>query len=398
MEQNKDKHFNLHNVYYAFSVDENDNICQEGFAPNLMTDYGFQKSYVDYDSNVDIVNIGKQSNNLRVYVGCGTSSPTLQDTGMGEYIFTLNGLTNSVSSVRTGYDSLNTTEKGVLYTVNRLCYGYIDYTSALPDSTSVNAEHIGGNPSGINGVVDTRWKQDENDSTKHYFDITEIGIGLNKDTQLITHALLRNQQGVLTPIRKYHNQKLFIYVYLTWVVPEKLIFDLWDSNTQQQFLLVNGNAMYETISGNNETKCLPNSAGGIALNSYYGSNTISYNNQDSYRSKYNYTGYVGSINSNTTSEYELSKNFDTSTHIGSMIANVPSCLYEDWRLCVSGYTFSNCTNSTGRDNCSETFCMTSYDEQDTAEEIVCNDIYTNYLWNDFFNLQLAEIYDAGLKR
>ena len=401
MEENANKHFNLHNVYYAFSVDENDNICQECFAPNLMTDYGFQKTYAG-NSNYreDLTSIGR-SNVLNVYVGSGRSTPTLQDTGMEEYMFRLSELTKSWSEVRTGYDSLNKTDKGVIYTVNRVCYGYLNYTVALPNSTTVNAGYTGGDPNGVDGVVDSRWKQDENDSTKHYFDITEVGIGCDYSTKLITHALFRNKQGVITPIRKYHNQKLFIYIYLTWAVPEKLIFDLWDSNTQQQFLLVNGNAMYESISDDNDVQCIPNSAGGIAKNAYYQSNTITYENQNTYNGRYNHTGYIynsGSYtNASTETQYYFA-NFDTTTHTGTMSANVPSCLYEDWRLCVSGYTFSNCTNSTGRDNCSETFCMTSYDEQDTAEEIVCNDIYTNYLWTDFFNLELAEIYDNALKR
>lgn len=154
-----------HNIYYLVSEDIDGNITNEMFAINCMTDYAFNRFYVNGDTS-------SWSKNL--YVGQGTSIPVPSSKAMESFI--PNGTATSIS-----YGDLSNmryhSQTGILSAIYQLYVGYFDYTSFSEDVT-----------------------------------VTEIGFG-SSTTNLFFHARVYDSEGNPSSFIKKMYEKLTIYVY-----------------------------------------------------------------------------------------------------------------------------------------------------------------------------------------
>lgn len=180
---------NVGNVYRIYSVNENDEITDEAFGKNVITDYGLYRRF-------------ESSAEYNLYVGNSADEPSISSTSMGN---TITGLTTYRSDsgnfsptrfVRYPITYFPATEtKGSTFNqLIRLIKYYYDYN--------------------ISGITED-------------FEITEIGIG-ESDTKLYSHALIYDSNGNISSITKKPNQRLYIEVYWQSSIPVAYIEDCYN--------------------------------------------------------------------------------------------------------------------------------------------------------------------------
>lgn len=276
-----------HNLYYICTVDQDDNICEERYGMNLMTNIGFWMHYCNDGSS------RKNDFNYRFLVGTGyiddtyptnstlTGAPALTDQSMEECATISTQFTSNPEIVLTSYSDLGVQNNGVLYCVKRIGNGYLDYTTSL--FTGNTAAHCGGEPEAAER--DTRWKYDSEEDTD-YFYISEIGACPTSNTDgticsyfqytsgssssnwylykdnyysdndhtrpennqpgktditrwcVYWHFLTLDYDGTFHPIKKKNTQKLIIHIYHTMILPESMILGDYLNTSDKQRLLI----------------------------------------------------------------------------------------------------------------------------------------------------------------
>jgi len=384
-----------HNFYYAFTVDENDHICQERYGTNLMTRRGFYQSYYGIavpSPNGEITDLEGNGfgNDYYLWIGSGdnTTPLTFTDEHMREKIANVRS-NDQIAYLKTGYynptpENLNA---GYLYTTYMSYYGVFDYQLTLPDNdTPTITGHTGGSPSGrtIDGstVIDTRWLVDETDSSKHYFNITEIGLGGNVDYNndpLRYHMILRDENGNPSPIRKYYNQKLFIYIYFTQVVPVTPMADAWGTGNY---------ILYNPFANNNNVgiKMEPSIWQNVRNDGY--DNLVFWTPSGMTNWK---SGCVSSED-----QMQLSRTYSEDTNGNQFVTwsdfGIPNLLIEDPKIYVS-YVYFYSPMALSWYTTTVYKVLMTFDELDTPEEIVAV-VYTNDLSSNRFDDQFGQPKDT----
>lgn len=180
---------NVGNVYRIYSVDENNEITDEAFGKNVITDYGLYRRF-------------ESSAEYNLYVGNSTDEPDMSNRSMGNRITELGAYRTDSGNfdprhfVRYPITYFPATEtKGATFNqLIRLIKYYYDY-----------------NTSGVTEDIE----------------ITEIGIG-ESDTKLYSHALIYDSNGNISSITKKPNQRLYIEVYWQSAIPVAYIEDCYN--------------------------------------------------------------------------------------------------------------------------------------------------------------------------
>lgn len=429
--QNNNKDLKGHNLYYAVTVNEDGTIADEAYGANLMTNRGFMMTYhkeciqENWYNYRFMIGTGYTNDNGTTYTG----HPELTDECMEEYVGICTSWTQSLGVIVTSYDDMETTDEGVIYQVSRIGYGYFDYQHSLPTNDNPTiAGHYGGTPDGrtVNGstVVDSRWQQDE---VGWYFNITEMGgtyggehrysIWYNGNyhyyctdgssnpggwatRNVIWHFLLLDYNGNPQPLKKRYNQKLFIYVYHTSILPEKMIIDNWKD---KQYLMINPEGYNRGY--NNESIYVSPISHYANYTAWESKNPIT----NRYADMINYAcgmtatlDYVNNIYSysgggqpwdtdpyGTTDGVSVTYRFTSKTR-----------LVEDHWVFVSyyltGLTYWNGGSRTSYDTIRGDTFLVTYDELDEPEEIT-TEIYCNNSQSNWISDQFGETPDTSAK-
>lgn len=175
-----------HNIYILQTRDQNDNVVSEAYAANLLTTNGFRRYY-------DSTNYGKNTNTKNLYIGTGTTAPTIADTTIETPVTSTAAteLTTTVSSYPIIYD-----------TTTDLVIGYTDWLD----------RYFNYNISGVTSSVN----------------ITEIGIG-ETISSLYTRSQIYDADGNVSYIKKDINQKLYIHCLWGQSYKSKMISDAYDN-------------------------------------------------------------------------------------------------------------------------------------------------------------------------
>lgn len=177
-----------HNLYLLQTVDRDGNITGEAYGMNLMTDTGLNNSW-----NSPVT--ANSSDIRKVTVGSGDTDPTLNDTTLTSPLF--NGLQATYININESNTPLIYNPLTKIITGRRqVCYCYYDY-----------------NISGITTDVEIR----------------EIGVQFgNNVSSICTHSLIYDKDGNKSSITKRPNEKLYITLFWTASIHEKLIQDAYD--------------------------------------------------------------------------------------------------------------------------------------------------------------------------
>jgi hypothetical protein len=427
--QNNNKDLKGHNLYYAVTVNEDGTIADEAYGANLMTNRGFMMTYHKECTQSDwynyrfMIGTGYTNDNGTTYTG----HPELTDECMKEYVGICTSWTQSLASIITSYDDMGTTDEGVIYQVSRIGYGYFDYQHSLPTNDNPTiAGHYGGTPDGrtVNGstVVDSRWQQDE---IGWYFNITEMGgtydgiysVRHNNNyyyyctdgssnpggwatRNVIWHFLLLDYNGNPQPLKKRYNQKLFIYVYHTLILPEKMIIDNWKD---KQYLMMNPEGYNRGYHSD---------AIYVSPISHY-NNYVAWQSQNPVTDRNRGTGsYTGGIIANTSDVNNIysysggGQPWDTDPYGTTDGVSVTyqftfaSRLVEDPWVFISYYlmggTYWNSGSHTGYDTIRGQEFLVTYDELDEPDEIT-TEIYCNNSQSDRISDQFGETPNTSAK-
>lgn len=434
--QQHNRNLKGHNLYYAITVNEDGTIADEAYGANLMTNRGFMMTYNGTSTSVNnwydyrfMIGTGYTTDNGLTYTG----APAFTDQAMEEYAGLCSDWTySSFAVVKTDYDNLGTTDNGIIYQVNRIGRGYFDYQHNLPTNDNPTiAGHYGGPPTGrtVNGktVVDTRWQEDE---IGYYFNITEMGgtydssrdlmyrynnniryyyikdggnTSLWKDRNLVWHFLLCDYQGNPQPLKKRYNQKLFIYVYHTLVLPEKLILDNWKN---KQYLMINPEGYNRGyISDSIYISPISNESNYVAWQNNSTITNRNYsNNSNNVRGTISDTYYYNCIDSRSDGEPWDTQPYGTDDGVSMTYkCTINARLIEDKWAFVSRYLMGgiywyngNPYNTEYNTLDAQEFLVT-YDELDEPDEIT-SEIYCNNSQEDYITYQFGVNTDTSAKR
>lgn len=200
-----------HNIYRLVSEDMDGNITNEMFALNVMTDYGFDRTFN-----------GVNPSNKRMHLGNGTSTsfPTSSSTLESPISTTIYG--TNVDTTRTLIYSKYHTDTGIVTSRFFVLSSYFDYTTFGED------------------------KQ-----------VTEIGISENNQsyTQLIFHARVYDINGDPSSFTKRLYERLTVYFYASYGVKPGIILNkLWNKTNPVYALMNFGNGIFpETQIAHNNT-------------------------------------------------------------------------------------------------------------------------------------------------
>lgn len=171
------------NSYICEVVDENGNVIDTKIGINLVTNYGLQQLWgVTTYSSSDVY----------MYLGSGMDTPSPSDKTLTSYISALGGGT-IVSTQLTSYPSRYDKDAHI-FSVDTM-------------------------------VEQSSWDYIAGDNQE--YDIYEIGLGLNS-TSLFTHALIYDESGNQTFVKKKPNTKLYISLVWTSSINTKLIQQRYD--------------------------------------------------------------------------------------------------------------------------------------------------------------------------
>lgn len=156
-----------HNMYYLVSEDRDGNITNEGFAVNVMTDYGVDQAYIQGRSYFDYY----------LWIGAGLTDPQpTSSSSMEDSIATTSAIN---SDTKWEYiDDRYYSDTQIVVSRTRALICYYDYTVF-----------------------------DENKT------VTEIGVGTGRNN-LIYHSRVYDAEGNPSSFVKKVNEKLTIYVYV----------------------------------------------------------------------------------------------------------------------------------------------------------------------------------------
>lgn len=182
---------NVGNVYRIYSVDENDEITDEAFGKNVITDYGLYRRF-DNDSSVA----------YKLYVGNSTDEPNMSSTSMGN---TITGLTTYRS------------DSGNFAPTHFVRYPITYFPATETKGATFNQ---------LIRLIKYYYDYNISDITEDFV-ITEIGIG-ESDTKLYSHALIYDNNGNISSITKKPNQRLYIEVYWQSSIPVAYIEDCYN--------------------------------------------------------------------------------------------------------------------------------------------------------------------------
>lgn len=301
------------NLYLCESVDRNGNIVDTKIGVNLVTNYGLSKCHTANTSNP----YWERGN---IYLGSGKTEPSYDKSSLTSYISALgngNGDGFSVTYYPTKYDR-NTHIWSCRY---EICTGMWDYTAG---------------------------------ENKEY-EIWEIGVGYST-TQLYTHALIYDEDGNQTCIKKKPDTRLYITVYLIANINTKRIQERYTEGKyvliSPQFVMQYGNSNSLTLARLTRRE-LYNSSGIRFMNSYYTLRT-----------------YQGSLKENDPQQSHWS------------LAQ-PQWLFEDKYQYCGGFLLStnsryaNTTDYLNEHIDTNPFGIITYDKMIEPEEIECYNVYTN---------------------
>lgn len=199
MDVMQNTHPGLSNIYVLTLKDENDNIIDEKFGMNLMTNYGFKTLYQIGTSKFEA------SDSVKLYVGEGTNGVTLTSQKIDSPLFGGLAATNT-----------NTTR----------AYNYPIYYAASDTEgygiiTLINRFLICEYPVNIANYPDE-------------YRITEFGIGTGVNN-IWTHSRVYSDDGKPSSMLKIPNTKLVFTVYMCLSFYEKLIQNGWVDNIYTVF-------------------------------------------------------------------------------------------------------------------------------------------------------------------
>ena len=374
----------LHNLYYIASVDKDGNITDEKYGANLVTNYGatayssYSNAYKYSDDRYTEMRHHFLAYNYNVNIGSGTKTPELTDTALSEYIGTNASWTDDINTDVTNVKYNST--KNVLYDSVRVGYGMFDYNVPLPQG---DIEQFPGH---TGGDTDTRWKTDEDDRT--YFEITEIGIGTYNNLSM--KFLIVDDNGNLSSIRKYNNEKLFVYIYHTRVMNCTVMLN---EMKKGHYLMFNFVGQQRPMSWQSYGTPYSN-YGAFGLGCYTRINNKHvlswYRNPDSGEqfpkievndSDYQYNQDL----SCPVYERSISNTLTTDGLYTLNLVNAPVRMAEDWRVYYNGaflngdWHFSSYPGRKRWGPPSEQHCfeMLKYEALPTAQSFVCDHLYTN---------------------
>lgn len=169
--KNPGLHSENHNLYLLQTTDRDGNVTGEAYGMNLMTNYGFKRSYYD---NIDFAG----SNSYMIFIGNGTDEPVLTNNALYSPIITTGS--TYVSITRSYYPFTYNSDTDIAVTNLKNYQGYFDYN--------------------ISGITEN-------------FEITEIGYGTST-TKLFTHTRVYDSEGNPSSITKRINERLTITMYI----------------------------------------------------------------------------------------------------------------------------------------------------------------------------------------
>lgn len=387
----------LHNLYYIASVDKDSNITDEKYGANLVTNYGV--TFYSYHGN--IYNHAAWKHNFLAYnfninIGSGTATPELTDTALSEYIGTNASWTDDINTDITNVKYNST--KNVLYDSVRVGYGTFDYNVPLPQG---DIEQFPGH---TGGDTDTRWITDEDDRV--YFEITEIGIGTYNNLSM--KFLIVDENGNLSSIRKYNNEKLFVYIYHTRVMNCTVMLNemkkgnylMFNFVGQQRPMSWNSYGTQYTNYGAFGLGCYTRINNRHTLSWYRSPNSgeqfpkIEINDSDyQYNQDLSCPIYERSISNTLTTDGLYTMN----------LVNSPVRMAEDWRVYYNGaflngdwynqsYPGRRRWGPPSNEHCFE---MLKYESLPTEQSFVCDHLYTNADNSLYINGQFGVKHDAN---
>ena len=182
------KHGPFSNIYYIRKYDENDNLIDEYYGMNHMTNYGMRRLCND-----------RQNWPTNVYIGFGNNVPfDRRDPSIVSRI-----MDNPVTNINTTID-----------------YDYPLYYYEDPDHDPAKS-YITCMARFIQCRLDYN-------TPDHDVNIAEYGIGENQTSGLWTHSKVYNEAGTVTYIKKKLNERLDFDIFFCMTYPEKMINDAWD--------------------------------------------------------------------------------------------------------------------------------------------------------------------------
>lgn len=218
----KQTHPGISNLYVFTSVDKNGNIVDEKYGMNLMTNNGFQKMFADNN----ITSFDGDSLNLYVGTGGSTAVPDKTDTTIFNVAF------NGTAATKTGTGTSKTKE-----------YNYPIYFS--PSETPGH---------GIITLISKFMKVYYPANITGYAGMTirldEYGLGLAYNN-IFTHSRIYDQNGTPTYMNKEDDHELWITVYMCLSFLEEVILDGWNYN--RFIAITQNNIMYSRMGWN--SKC-----------------------------------------------------------------------------------------------------------------------------------------------
>ena len=191
--KNPGLHSENHNLYLLQTTDKDGNVTGEAYGMNLMTNYGFKRSY--YDNNEFA-----ESNSYSIFIGNGTDEPTLTNNALYSPIITTG---STYVEITRSYYPFTYNSNTDIATVNKSNYkGYFDYN--------------------ISGITENK-------------EITEIGYG-SSATQLFTHTKIYDSKGNPSSITKRINERLTITMYIACCCKMSVVENAYNN---QIYLFIN---------------------------------------------------------------------------------------------------------------------------------------------------------------
>lgn len=343
-------------MYFLYTEDRDGNVTSEAYGINLCTNFGFSK-FIDTNSPWSGFST-IYSPFLKMHLGTGSTTPTLEDTTLASYVATATGYTYLNDRYTTDYDKL----KKVIYTTVRLGYAYLNY---------------------------------EISETTEDIDITEVGLSVYNSNQnnLMYRFLIRDENGNISYIRKHVGERLYIYIYGTWCMHENVILDGLSRGEYISF-----NPMTYAAATPMAYAYATNSYGSIIYQYHYTNMNIRMNDRIWQRNNYG-----GRINTNPTGlliNCDPTDTVSSDNEITYTMSMSPLLLEDshDYIAGISGFYYGGTNTNIAIDLQVLRACCTTYDKLPEPEEIICEDVYTNDFNTNRIDFQIGNTYDSANKQ
>lgn len=210
-------HPGISNLYVFTVVDKENNIVDEKYGMNLVTNNGFTEAYINHKK----WNPGTNANDLKMYVGNGSSveyyvtDTTLESECFGGLAATLSNSTKEYAYPMY-YAPSETAGEGLITLISKFAVYYYNYD--------------------IDSVSEPTY-------------ISEYGLGTSK-TALWTHSHIYDSTGERSSITKEPGQKLIMTVYLCLSLREYIIQEGWNpsgNNGKNMIAITTNQFMYHRM-------------------------------------------------------------------------------------------------------------------------------------------------------